>query len=92
MRKNKSELMTWVQMIGGGTMMLAGIFAGFYFGLYWAFIGGIVDVIDALRADTLQALSLAIGVAKIVFAGVIGWVSFAVLFLVGLMLAKSAAE
>lgn len=92
MRKNKSELMTCMQMIGGGAMMLAGIFAGFYFGLYWAFIGGIVDVIDALRADTIEALSVAIGVAKVVFAGVIGWVSFAVLFLVGLLFVKTAAE
>lgn len=92
MYKRKSELATAAQLIGGGAMMLAGIFAGFYFGLYWAFIGGIVDVIDSLRAETLEALSFAIGVAKIVFAGVIGWVSFAVLFLVGLVFVKTAAE
>jgi hypothetical protein len=67
--------------IVGVLMMIAGVVFGVYAGLWWAFIGGIVDVITAIKAPELVVMSIAIGIAKVMFAGLIGVVSgiFAVL-------------
>lgn len=58
----------------GIILIVVGVGVGLYAGIWWAFIGGIVDVVTQIRAPELSALSLAVGVAKILFAGVIGWV------------------
>tara|TARA_R110000824_G_scaffold526_4_gene3342 strand:+ start:4640 stop:4885 length:246 start_codon:yes stop_codon:yes gene_type:complete len=73
----------------GCVLILGGIAAGLYVGLWWAFIGGIVNVIEAIRSEELVAMDVAIGVCKIVFAGIIGWVSAAVLIVPGLALLES---
>jgi hypothetical protein len=74
----------------GILLMIAGVAFGLYAGLWWAFIGGIVDVISAIRAPDLVAMNIAIGVAKVVFAGVIGGVCGIVSVLPGYVLFKSA--
>ncbi|MFA6204406.1 MAG: hypothetical protein WC710_14605 [Gallionella sp.] len=61
--------------IVGLLMMIAGVVFGVYAGLWWAFIGGIVDVINAIKAPELVAMSIATGIAKVMFAGLIGLVS-----------------
>ena len=63
-----------MKAILGVLMIIAGVAFGVYAGLWWAFIGGIVDVISAIRAPELVAMNIAIGVAKVMFAGVIGGV------------------
>ena len=55
--------------------MIVGIVFGLYVGLWWAFIGGIVDVISAIRAPELVAMDVAIGIVKVLFAGLIGGLS-----------------
>lgn len=57
------------QVVVGIVMILAGLAFGLYIGLWWAFIGGIVQVIEAAKATPVDALHLAIGIGKIVFAG-----------------------
>ena len=59
----------------GIILMIAGIAFGLYVGLWWAFIGGIVDVISAIRATELVAMDVAIGIVKVLFAGLIGGLS-----------------
>lgn len=59
--------------IVGLLMMIAGVLFGVYAGFWWAFIGGIVDVISAVRAPELDAMSIAIGIMKVMFAGLIGF-------------------
>ena len=59
----------------GVLMIIACIAFGLYVGLWWAFIGGIVDLIHAIRALELVAMDITIGVVKIMFAGVISMVS-----------------
>ena len=59
----------------GFFMILSGIALGFYVGVWVCFVGGIVDVIQQIRAETLQAAAVAWGVAKIAFAGLFGWIS-----------------
>ena len=74
----------------GVLMMIAGVAFGLYAGLWWAFIGGIVDVIHAIRAPELVAMDVAIGVAKVIFAGSIGGVSGIIAVFPGYALFKSA--
>jgi hypothetical protein len=73
----------------GIAMMIAGAAFGLYVGLWWAFIGGIVDVISAIRAPELVAMDVAIGVAKVMSAGVIGGVSGIIAVFPGYALFKS---
>jgi hypothetical protein len=68
------------KMVGGTVLCIIGIAAGLYFGLWWAFIGGIIDVITEIRAPELSVMGVAIGIAKVLFAGFIGGIS-ALLFL-----------
>jgi len=70
--------------------MTAGVALGLYAGLWWAFIGGIVDVIQAIRAPELVAMDVAIGIAKFLFSGVIGSVVGIVAVLPGYALLKDA--
>lgn len=65
----------------GLALILAGVIGGLYFGLWWAFIGGIVDVINAAIAPNIDAQKIALGIAKFAFSGIIGWLVF-VLFVV----------
>ena len=58
----------------GFLMVLAGLAIGLYVGVWLCFVGGIVNVIEAIRAPELSAASVAIGIAKVVFSGVIGWI------------------
>jgi len=73
----------------GMALILAGIVCGLYAGVWWAFIGGIINVIEAVRAEELIASHVAIGVAKVVFAGVIGWASAVCLALPGVVLLQN---
>jgi hypothetical protein len=68
----------------GLLLVLAGFAFGLYAGVWWAFIGGIVDIINEVRAHELSALNVAIGVAKIFFAGLIGWFAAMLLIVPGL--------
>lgn len=70
----------------GLLMFVSGILFGLYAGIWWAFVGGIVDVIEAVRAVELSAMAVAIGVAKIFFAGLIGYTSGALLAFPGYLI------
>jgi hypothetical protein len=61
-----------MRKIIGVVLMLAGVAFGLYAGLWWAFIGGIVDVIHAIKAPDMVALDVAIGIVKVMCAGIIG--------------------
>ena len=62
-------------------MCLLGIILGLYAGFWWAFVGGIMDIIGEIRAPELSAMNLAIGIVKVFFAGLIGWAA-SLLFLI----------
>jgi hypothetical protein len=71
----------------GIALMVAGVASGVYFGLWWAFIGGIADVISEIRSPDLNAMNVAIGVAKVFFSGVIGWTAALLLIVPGYAIA-----
>lgn len=70
----------------GFLLVIAGVLFGAWAGIWWAFIGGIVNVIDGVRAENVDAMLIAGGIAKVTFAAVIGWLSAIVLMLPGFAL------
>lgn len=72
-----------MKQIIGFILVIAGVIFGVWAGLWWAFIGGIVDVISAIRAPEFIAMDVAIGVAKVMFAGAIGSISALIAILPG---------
>ena len=58
----------------GATMVIIGALIGLYVGGWLMFIGGIVQVIQEVRAEHLSAVNIGIGVARIMLAGFIGTV------------------
>lgn len=59
----------------GLVFIAAGVALGLYVGIWWAFIGGIVDILNELKAPTISELNVAVGLAKAVFAALIGWLA-----------------
>jgi hypothetical protein len=79
-----------VKLVIGILMCLGAIVFGIWAGVWWAFIGGIVDVFNEFKAVDTNALNIGIGVAKVFFCGIIGWLAFVILWLPGTYLvAKS---
>ena len=72
-----------MKSILGLVMIVGGIVLGLYVGVWLMFIGGIVQIIQAVKAPEIVAMTVAIGVAKIVFAGISGGLSAIVLILPG---------
>ena len=67
--------------------MLTGMAAALYCGLWWAFIGGIVDILGEVRADEMDTSALWWGIAKVVFANFIAAMSSIVFILPGMVMA-----
>jgi len=79
-----------VKLITGLILVIVGVLAGLYVGGWVCFVGGIVDVIEEIRSENLVALNIAVGIAKVLFAGLLGWISALVFILPGLHLAKTS--
>lgn len=56
----------------GGILILSGILLGMYVGGYLMLLGGIVDVINAIKAPVTEASSMAMGILKIIGSPFIG--------------------
>lgn len=54
-------------------VLVIGILLGLYSGIWWAFIGGIIQIIEQVRAVELNSLQVALGVLKIMLSGFIGY-------------------
>lgn len=78
MRKN-NDWMFWLGLV----MVLAGIGLGVYVGVWVCFVGGIVDVIEQVRAEDMSAVAVAWGIAKVLFAGFFGWLPSLLLIIPG---------
>lgn len=71
------KLVTGIVLIAIGTAM------GLYVGIWWAFIGGIIEIVEAIRSEALDGTKLALGIARIVFAAPIGYAAAALLIVPG---------
>ncbi len=56
----------------GSAIVVVGIFAGIYFGLWLMCIGGIIDVINDMKSSEVEAAEMGIGIFKII----LGWLMF----------------
>jgi len=72
--------------IVGALMIALGVVVGLYLGIWWMFIGGIVQIIEQVRAVDMSAGAVAIGVARVFFAGFVGYASAALLIIPGILL------
>lgn len=74
----------------GCILIVAGILFGVWAGVWWAFIGGIMDIINEVKSADASALNVALGVAKIVFAGLIGWCAGFIAILPGWLMVENS--
>lgn len=72
-----------MKTVAGIVLIILGIVLGVYLGVWVFFIGGIVDVVNAFKADSFPALAFAIGVAKILLAQAVGMITFATCGFIG---------
>lgn len=71
--------------VAGVLLILAGIAFGLYVGVWLMFVGGIVQIIDTLKAG-IEGKEIALGIVRIVFAGGAGGVALYALALPGIAL------
>lgn len=72
----------------GLLLIIAGLALGVYVGLWLCFVGGIVQLVDALKAPNVDGMQIALGVLRIMFAGFAGMVSAVVLIIPGMVMTK----
>jgi len=77
-----------MKSILGIILIILGIFAGVYVGLWWAFIGGIIVVIQEIRAEELVAMNIALGIIRIIFASFLGTITAMFFIVTGITLIK----
>ena len=65
----------------GIVLIIVGILVGLYAGMWWAFIGGIIQIVEAIRADMLIPFDIAFGIARVCFSGFISWMC-AIIFII----------
>jgi len=65
----------------GLALLVIGVAFGLYVGIWWAFIGGIIQIVEVLKAPEINSFSLAIGLLRVTSASLIGSVS-AIVFVV----------
>lgn len=83
--KKKNDLM----ILFGLILIIVGAALSIYVGVWICFVGGIVDIIQQVRADDWSTVVVAWGIAKIVFAGFFGACFGIVVAIPGLMILHS---
>ncbi len=78
-----------MKQVIGLIMVASSIVIGFYVGGWVCFVGGIIDVIEAIRSTDLVAMDVAIGVIKVMFAAFFGIISGMLLFIPGYVMMMS---
>lgn len=75
-----------MKKITGVFLILLGLVMGIYIGFYLCFIGGILQIVIAIKSPDISEMSIAWGIAKIVFSGTIGILSAIILIIPGKIL------
>lgn len=73
----------------GIILILASIVGGLYVGLWLCFVGGIVQVIEAIKATPVEAMDIGIGLLRVASSAIAGWGSFFIGFFGGAALIGS---
>lgn len=64
-------------------MIVGGVALGLYVGVWLCFIGGIVQIVDGVKAIPTDGLDIALGILRIVVAGAAGGISAFLLVIPG---------
>lgn len=78
----------WLRSLIIGILICAAVCLGLYFGLWVMFIGGIVQVIEAIKDNPVSGMDIGIGIIRVIGAGVVGWATFIVISLITWLFAK----
>jgi hypothetical protein len=70
-------------------LFILGVILALYLGVWVMFIGGIVQLINAIKISPVDALGIGIGIARIMLSGLIGWGTFVVSFVIASAVAES---
>lgn len=76
----------------GVLMVVAGIALGLYVGGYLMFICGIIQVVEAVRAESLDGVGLAWGIARVMLCGLAGHASAMLLGFPGIALIAGGSK
>ncbi|MNL99721.1 hypothetical protein D3C76_02080 [compost metagenome] len=63
---------TTLKKILGIISIIFGIVSGLYVGLWWAFIGGIIQLVDAFNSSPIVGKDIAVGFARVFLATTVG--------------------
>lgn len=73
----------WVGII----LIIVGVLCGLFVGIWLCLIGGIVQIIKQIQnPEGVEAIKVAIGIARIVCTGFAGWLSASIFILPGVAL------
>lgn len=75
----------------GVLLIVAGAAFGVYVGVWVCFIGGIVQIIEAIKASPVEALDIAFGIVRIIFAAAAGALSAFVAVIPGMAICAAAS-
>jgi hypothetical protein len=70
-----------MKVILGLFLIVLGVVVGLYIGVWVCFVGGIIQIIQSVTPGPLNTAGVAIGILKVVCAGLAGWGS-AILFMI----------
>ena len=79
---------SWVRSILIGILVTLSIALGVYVGFWVMFIGGIVQIVEAVKDVPVNAWGIGFGILRILGAGLVGWLTFLVTALVTWVIAK----
>jgi len=79
-----------MKILSGIVLILGGIAFGVYVGFWLMFVGGIIDVINAVKATEIEANEVALGIAKTVFASFLCYVAAAIPCFIGYVLLEES--
>lgn len=67
----------------GIVLMLAGVVLGLYVGVWLCLVGGIVDIVEVIKSQGIDAMKIAWGIVKVLCSGLFGMLSAYVLLIPG---------
>ena len=70
----------------GFLLIVAAVLLGLWLGIWVMFIGGIAQFINGIKVTPVDALGIATGIARVLFAGAVGWVVAVIVGFFGVML------
>ncbi len=70
----------------GWTLIIGGILLGLYVGVYVFFIGGIVSIIEEIKSDDINSMTIAWSVVKLIFASLMGYLTGIIPVIIGIVI------